>query len=357
MKKMMICFLLLSSCSYFSKRAEPEVLITPDQAAMNHSENLLKMGQFDAARVSYETIQQRFPQSLYFEAARLGQAQSLEGLGRYTEALELNKDIANKNRAYRPEIAAIAFYHMSFCYEALGDDLKTVAALLDAKTLSAKLPPAIANAEIPARLAQVYGRQGRQDEAIAYLNEAEKGLAKVRDQGEKDLDKSWLAKTYVQMGSVSTNQLSAEGYEPFLLGQALVQPYLLKALSLDDPEWSKKAASKLKETYRDLYLQLESFHEQRQLQADLGGKFLNNIDQAELYKPISELTLNAYEKDFYTFLSEVKKKTEKILFERGETMGLTPESQELNSLKRAGRIVEKPVALPPKIVPTEDPNL
>lgn len=367
-KFLIVGFLFLSSCSLFQKKEVPvkPSTLAAEEAHITNSEILLGKERYEEARILFKEFQGLYPQSVYFESARLGEAQSLEGLEKWSEAAELDRDIANKTRRTRPQIAAQAYYRMSFALEALGDDSKAVAALLDAKSLSEYLAPEIALAEIPARLATIYGRQGRDSEAVAYLNEAEKGLATVREQKGKDVKNSWLTKTYMQMGSVSTNQLSADTYLAFLEGQILVQGYLIKALSLNDAEWSPKALNRLKETFRDLYTQVEALNDNRELQGRLGGRFLDIIDHADLYKPVFGSKLNTYEESFFSYLSEVKKKTDGILYTRGETMGLTQESQKLNSLKRAGRVEVNSLlpeeqkssnSLPPKVVPSEDPNL
>jgi tetratricopeptide (TPR) repeat protein len=290
----------------------------------------------------------------------------MEGQGRYKEATDLNREIYLNTLRYQPEIAAQALYRSAFCYEAMGDDLKAVAALLDAKKLSQHLPAELAMAEIPAKLSAIYARQDREKEALAYLNEAEKGLAKVMQEKGTQLNKTWLAETYFKMGSISTNQLTKDNFSSFSQGQMWVQSYLIKAMKLEDPVWSARAQQKLIETYRSLFQVLESTKGDLPAQVQMGGDIFDLMDQAELYKPMTGEKIQGFEKDFFAALADIRTKSGQILYGAKETTGLTVESQRLNGLRRAGRVKadqllpgekKATIPLPPKIVPTEDPNL
>lgn len=367
-----ISFLVLSGCvsliaEHRSEEEQAAALATRqvEETELANAHKVLEQGRYEEARMLYRDFSGRRQQSVYLQAARMGEAQALEGLGQYKEAAELYRDIYLKTLKLQPEIASTALYRMSFAYEALGYDSKTIAALLDARRLSEHLPIEVAAAEIPARLAAVYGRQGQDQEAIHYLNEAEKGISEISARAETTLKKDWLAKTYVQMGSVSTNQLAKDNFDDFVQGQKWVQVYLIKALKLNDPVWSPRAQQKLQNTYRDLVTQLEAVPN-RETQNQLAGSLFELMDQADLYRPLAGQKMNPYEQGFFGYLSEVRKKTEKIVFGSGEIMTLTEESQKLHSLKRSGRVKadallpeekKSSIPLPPKVVPSEDPNL
>lgn len=372
MKYLLPVFLMaLSGCALSGLRTAGRTSQEPVAASelmhLVNADKLLNRGRYAEALPHYQAFQHQYPQSVFYQAARLGEAQSLSGLEQWQEALEIYRDITLKTRIEQPKIAALAFYKMSFAWEALGDDLKTVAALLDAQRLGSYLPLETAVAEIPARLAAIYARQGREREAVAYLNEAEKGLEEVQNKkGTQYLLHEWRAKTYVQMGSVSTNQLAASTFTPFVRGQILVQTYLLRALRLNDKVWSPMAREILQRTYRDLFATIESQSESRELQLAMGAELLGLIDQADLYRPLPEQKMNTPEQDFFSFLTDVRKRTETLVYDNRELMGLTAESQSLNSLKRAGRVKsdallpeeeKSSISLPPKVVPLEDPNL
>ncbi len=369
--RMVVCasLIVLSGCSSLDRRSLPdlsEAQRASEEMQFTNAQKMLATGKFDQSLILFKEFQGLHPQSLHLQSARLGEAQSLAGMERWYESVEIYRDVVLKTRSYRPEIAAEALYHMSFSYEALGDDLKTAAALLDAKRLGSHLPEEVAFAEVPARLAVVYGRQDREEEALSYLNEAEVGVEKVRAEKGANLPESWLAKTYVQMGGVSANQLSAQSFAGFVRGQKLVQIYLFRAMRLADAVWSRKASEMLQQTYRALYQQFESTRDHKEMQLVLGGELLGLMDQAELFRPPVGHKMNSYESDFFALLSEVRKKTEGVVYGSAGVMGLTEESQRLNSLKRPGRVKvdallpeeeKSTISHPPKIVPSEDPNL
>jgi hypothetical protein len=320
---------------------------------------ILNRAEYEQSLQEFRRFEAEKPQSMYFQAARLGEAESLAGLERHGEAATMLRDIYLKTVRYQPEIAARAMYQLSFAYEAEGDDAKTIASLLDAQKLSQHLPRETARAEIPARLAMVYGKSGREVEARSYLSQADRGLMELMT--EEKLGDEWLAKTYYQMGSVSTAQVSTENYSSVVQGQKMVQVYLFRSMALNKGVWSQKSLAHLKSTYRDLFSQLNvsapvnagtAAAEQR----EMGAELVDLINQAELYKPVNAKQTNGLQKDFFSYLTGIKVKTEALLYQTRETMTLTPESEKLNSLKREGRM-RGPMLLPAKVVPSEDPNL
>lgn len=352
----------LAGCALNAQRAPVASPTAQEQTEFENAQRSLDAGKFQDSFLLFKEFQNHHPQSLLFQGARLGEARSLEGTGKWDESIAVLNDVYQKTVQYQPEIAAQAMYSMSFAYEAIGDDLKTVTTLLDTKKLGKYLPPEVTYAEIPARLAMVYGKFGRTPEAQSYLMDAERGLEKVSELKQKSLDKSWLAKTYFQMGSLSTNQLSAENFEQVALGLKQVQVYLLRAIEVNDPQWSPRALNHTKETYRDLLTTMKSVDStdpsRRDQQNMMGGALVDLLNQADLYKPIDLKKMNSLQKDLYGYLSEVRSQTEKTLYSPRETMTLTEESQKLNSIKRVLPRKEKsPIPLPPKIVPSEDPNL
>jgi tetratricopeptide (TPR) repeat protein len=371
----LFCFLFLAGCSSFQMGRGDDSLQNQrviEERDLNAAQDQLTTGSYVQAQKQYKTFQETYPRSNFFQASRIGEAQALEGQGKWVEAAAIYRDVVLKTRNLQPDIAAMALYRMSFCDEALGDDQKTVADLLDAKSLRNTLPLTVGHAEIPARLASAYSRMGREKEAVQYLNEAEKGIAKIRTESEPGkLEKDWLAKTYYQMGSVTTNQLSPENFDAFVASQKYVQVYLLKTLELNDSRWSPKALKQLKNTYNEMFLQVDAVKQNRSQQAHLGGALIELIDRAELYKPVSGQTQNSYQIEFFTLTTEVRTKTERLLYQGHESMGLTEESKKLNSIKRSGRtkvdallpgeerssIPTLPKKADPKPAIGEDPNL
>ncbi|MGZ3770844.1 MAG: tetratricopeptide repeat protein [Bdellovibrio sp.] len=357
--------ILSTGCAYLLSRpsAEPAVSET-EKNEITVAEKLLADRKFEEAKASYQKFQALHPYSVFVQAARLGEAQAYYGLEDYQSAANLARDVNLATVRYQPDIAALAWYQMSFDFEALGEDHKAVAALLDAQTLSKYLPATVALAEIPARLAAAFGRQGRDEEALKYIEQAELGIQKINADKTLKLKKDWLGKAYVQMGSISTNQISKENFEDAIKGQKWVQVYLIKALRLNDSNWSLQAQNRLQNTYRDLYTLISST-EDRELQKNMAGDIFDLMDQADLYKPYADQKMNSYETSFFTYLAQIRKKTENYMYGGDSTMGLTRDSEHRNSLKRSR--VNTQTVLPEQKnssihdlrepAPSEDPNL
>lgn len=355
-------------CAHLNRSTSTESLSeqSVQEAAILKAQRELESGKVESALQMLRVFQNKYPQSIFFQSARLSEGEALERLSQPREALEVYRSIFFQTEAEHGEIAALALYRMAFAYEALGDDLKMVASLLDAKKRGDLLPIEIAAAQIPAKLAVAYARQNHFQESLAYLNDAEKGLSMVMSFKGKEIGPEWLAKIYFEMGSVSSNQLSLDNFDDFVRAQKVVQVYLLKSLKQNDPFWSARSLTRLQETYRDLDTQLGRTVDNREVQIQLGGSFVDLMNQAELFRPLIDQPMNTYENKFYNFLSEIRKKTEIALYRGGEQLPLTEESQRLHSLKRPGQVQvesylpeEKKsfISLPPKVVPTEDPNL
>ena len=69
---------------------------------------ILNKAEYEQSLQEFRRFQNDKPQSTYFQAARLGEAESLLGLERYGEAANLLRDIYLKTVRYQPEIAARA---------------------------------------------------------------------------------------------------------------------------------------------------------------------------------------------------------------------------------------------------------
>lgn len=341
-----------------------------EEVEINNAEKELSMGHVEEALERFSIFQEEYAQSPFFQSARLGEAQSLEGLGHWAESEKIYRDVYFKTMNNQPQIAALALYRLSFVYESLGDDLKTLTTLLDCKKYSDHLPEALAKATIPARLATAYIRLRHQNEALKYLALAQKGIDQLKSQNKK-ITSSWLGNIYFQMGSISTNQLSNENYEQATDIQKMVQVYLLKAIMLNDPVWSERSVAQMKSTYQDLFNTFALPISSRSKKNIMGGCLIDLIEQAELFKTTEDGKLNKFENEFFTFLSVIRLKTENILYQPKETNFLTEESEMLNSIRRIGRRTIKELrdaerkipsinsdSLPLEKAPVaEDPNL
>lgn len=213
-------------------------------------------------------------------------------------------------------------------------------------------------AEIPSRIAMIYAKESNSAEAARWLVQAEKGLKQVFDSHNGPLTDNWLAKIYFNMGSISTNQLSADNILAIIQGQLTVQKYLIRSLQFNDETWSTRAQLKLQKIYLDLWTSIDGLVEpsgydalvaakiKRDEQLRLAVPFLELIKDAQLYHPFREGVTNEYQKKFFEYLDSLQGRVELLLQSPIYTPRVAKPSKKLPMPKN-----------PIKVVPSEDPNL
>lgn len=348
----LMILLVLTSCSSLSGPNSPQdgsasqKTFVSDKIRMNSAidkiqiekaETELKKGYFKTAQELFKSFQENYPKSHYYQAARMGEAQSLEGFGEWVEAERIYHDIYLKNIQDQPQIAALAAYRKSVVYEALGNDLKSLVSAMDAKKMADFLPPEIAKVSLPARIASAYFHLEKDDEGLQFLTEADKGL-NILLSVKPTIEIETLGRIYLEMGSVSTNQLSSDNYERIVEIQKSLQIYLLKVMQLNHPNLSQRALDQAKVTYQKLFNQFALNTSNREEEINLGGSLIDLISQAELFDPMKSSSsgqeANPFEKDFFAFIKVIKNETEKILYKFQETIPLSEASQKIHSVKR-----------------------
>ncbi len=228
-----------------SKAPELYKQAADDLEAARYSESLQKFDRF---------IQQN-PASRYSQAAVLNSGRALEGLKNWGAAAERYRQVVNStNRA--PRLQAMALYRLSYVDEAMGDDAKMVADLTDLSSRRSALPREIAEGEMPARLAAAYARVGNYEKAQKYYQQAEVGIARLR-QSERETPE-WLPRTLFVMGETSRSKLSWMDFETFIRPLARSQVYLVQAAELEVAPDSDRAADELLEVYNDMISVIET---------------------------------------------------------------------------------------------------
>lgn len=354
---LMLCFmtLILSSCTLFEKK---EVTgLPPDPAIKAQQEARLKEAeeQFDKRNFSkavqlYEKFRKDFPESIFYQSAQLGLAQSLEAQGQYSPAINLYRETIEATRGNQPWIAAAALYYSSFSYEALGDEARVLASLKDALALKKHLKEEVALAEVPARLAASYYRIGETADAEKYFQMAERGVIQLQAKDEKP-DKVWLSHVYYQMGVFSTQQTSFETLRAHLDTLQMMQKFSLRSIEADGKPWADMAFQGLKDNYHDLWSGIQTVplnksldlaaaqREQKEVKIQLVGDLLTMINELKNYKvPESPMTPNV--NSLFNYLDEIEKQGQMILTNAGEYTPLTPESQEKQGLRKEGVILK-----------------
>lgn len=254
-----LAFLVLNVISCAQTRKVPVSGLPLETSVRAQQEKEIERGEreiekfnFVEALNTFQKFQEAYRSSPFTAQAMMGEARAQEGLGRWTDAAALYRQVVELTRNQETDFAAMALYRLSYCYEATGSEAKTLSSLLDAEKLKKELPVEIALAELPARLAASYYRSGRFKEASEKLEAAETGIRQLQQMKINEVSKEWLAQTYLQMGIVSTQDLSFENFKPSLDTLKIVQIYLLKSAEVADEKWSPLAAQTLVQIYTDL---------------------------------------------------------------------------------------------------------
>jgi tetratricopeptide (TPR) repeat protein len=358
-----LIFIILSSgCAHFSSEMQgynpTQMKIMQDRIAI--AEDLFQKQNYQKALDYFNNFQEDFPHSPFDQQANLGRARSLTNLEKWNESLTILNSVSEiAVSEHDRRILALASFYSSLNYEALGDDPRTLACLMDAEGLQDYLPLEISRAELPARFAVYYNRHGNYDKAKSYFNKAEDGIS-VFFKKEKALP----AKTYFQMGIVTTGETSRENLSLVLSTLELMQVFTLRSIEVEDPYWSNKALQSLKSNYRDIWnaiLQIPrnsafdpfaSEQQQKESQFKVIGQMLEVLQRLRTFQR-TKYEDNPLEVDLFKFLDELESHAQDMMESIAARSTLTPESQYRQKLKKEGVIKSEPF-FPAEM---EDPNL
>ncbi|MES2965154.1 MAG: hypothetical protein V4760_14810 [Bdellovibrionota bacterium] len=342
--------ILVSGCSSLRKSANSiarslhlvehvEVKAPPKEAPSSYKSamGLLEDSKFAEALEAFDAFGKAEPASPYSQAAILNSGRALEGLGRWSEATERYRAVVRVTANAR-KLQAMALYRLSICHEALGDDLQVVATLNDLLSRMEELPPEMARAELPARLATAYARVGNFDRAIDFYRQAENGIAKLRQEAGDDVPE-WLPRTLFFMGELSRRSPTWAEFESSMRPLGRGQVYLLQAAELEAAPWSEKAADELIGTYSNLWTAIASapvpsegdpLLATRALQLKQWERSILLLDSlAELRArilPREAATRSAAAKRIAKAMEDLEKEIGKLLLERPAGEGLTREA-------------------------------
>ncbi|MEZ0392973.1 MAG: tol-pal system YbgF family protein, partial [Pseudobdellovibrionaceae bacterium] len=177
----LISSILLAGCASLRSNSDEGGPIDPrvraeQEGELKKAELAFEKQNYNEAEDLFGEFQAKFPNSIFYQRAQFGRAKSLEALEHWSEAADLYRKTLEVTRARQPQIAAQALYHISFCYENLGDEARVLASLKDALSMKEHLTPEQAQAEIPARMAASLNRMGQTKDAEQYFRQASQGI-------------------------------------------------------------------------------------------------------------------------------------------------------------------------------------
>jgi tetratricopeptide (TPR) repeat protein len=260
-----------------------------------------------------------------------------EGQGHCGKAGERYREVVRASAGKYKQIEALSLYRLSLMYECLGQDSKSITALLDAKKRGAQLAFETAHAEIPARLAAAYARIGNKQKAVEYFAQASEGLKKIVNQTQNHKQKELVARTLFLMGQLNSGQRSASvPPASYMQSLSMQQPYLLQAVEMDHPRWSKRASDDLRLAYDNIWRFSFQSPEQRRDFYTRGVQAIQELRKIRL--PNAGAPVN----DIFAHLDTAEDKLQTELAKVAEYNKLTPDAESREGLKRQGKLVDPP---------------
>lgn len=363
---------LIVGCKSILKRDFEEVTLDPAvknylDSQVSQAENQLDQQNYVGASAAFAKYESEFPQSVYLNRSKLGHARALQGEKKFTEAIQLYREIIDSSLDQNPEFEALACFYSSYSYEALGDEPRTLTALTTAKSFSQYLPREIAFAELPARLAAYYKRNGDETSARKYFVQAERGMATLlSDDNEKN--RKIKAKTYFKMGELSPSQIKPENLQARMNSLGFMQIFLLRSLELADSEWSPRALENLQLNYQEIWNAMQQIPKDKELDPTAAERLqqeaqikslyqiLDLIQRLKVYRHPENIQEGVATRELFLFLAKIEAQAQQMLAS-SEIQPLTPEAQKRQSLHREGVIRDGKKADENPIKTGTDPNL
>lgn len=252
-----VLVIFAGGCSPAQKKVDPiRVAQGPVDAGASKlfEQGLAKFdsGQFEAALSLFQKIENDHATSPIALLATFHKGLCFESLKRCQDATETYQKLIRRPLTGQPHLEARTLYRLSWSYECLGDDAKTIATLIDVSNRGAFLPESIRDAEVPARLATSYARIGQSELAGQFFAKAEEGIRRLQVYALGEKDYGWLGQTYYSMGTPSFEKVNENNFERLVLSLKKGQAYLLRAAELNDPIWSRRGKEELVSLYKVL---------------------------------------------------------------------------------------------------------
>ncbi len=329
----LLVFGMLTSCSVF--RVRPEASFE-ETSQLDAAESMFRQAKYPEAQKVFRDFQVKFPSSIYFFSARIGEGQCSEYMDNPERALEIYTEVVTATSDNSPQIAALAIYRESFAYEKLDEDIRALTTLVDLKNYEAYLPTEIAQVQVPGRMALLYNKLGQSEQSLVYQRLAAENLTKYQGQ----ITPSQVAESYFKMGTLSTVHVNEDNFAVFFQGFRVSELFLMKAIEQNQEIWSLKASDLLESQMKDLWSAIINMPLRKEFEPEAAEKYRRDkqvamtlqlqeiIHELELRRPLTEMEPTLTQKKLFSYLDKLKLDAQTLVLAKGvDQTPLTNESK------------------------------
>lgn len=348
-----LMLVLVVGCSSAPKKAPEKEITEDDLKSFNVGMKALEDEQYTEAAKIFDRLLTEKPATELDLITIYNSGAAYEGLGQCAKAAGRYRQVARGAIKKFPRLEVESLYRLSYAYECLGEDQKVVAALLDVYRRSGTMNPAVAKAEVPARLAAAYARLDNREQAKKFFAIADKGLKELRSETLTERQaRTSLSKTLFFMGRMnSLDQQFAKRPADYAESLRTLQPFLMRSISADVQPWSDKSAEQLLAGYNKLLRLIEGTYVDsdakdtglnerlsREKRLSLIQYATQSLQELRTQKIPGRAAEDSLEARVFRELDGVEKRMQSMLASSSEVQMKTPEAQKREGLKRDGRI-------------------
>lgn len=251
-------FLILSACT--TPQDAVQVGVQSEASLEQKFEaagRLLDEKRYDEAARAYDRLRVQKPASSVDFHILFNSGLAYQSLGDCISAADRYRQLVRMSQGVSPQLQAMARLRLSEMLSCQGQDKLAIVTLVELYKTRRFLPPESAYAEVPARLAVAYSREGNKKQAERYFKEAEAGYSRLMAQASSREKKPLLAKTLFYMGNMkhlNPDRLSGSDY--FQTVRTL-QPYLFRSLETGVDPWTALATDQIQDAYRNVWAYID----------------------------------------------------------------------------------------------------
>ncbi len=349
--------IFLISCQIVERKRPSD--IPASDATFENAVVYYRKGQHEKSFASIEAYLLAYPQTTKLVESLYLRGRNERFLAKYVNCLETFQNIIELTKNKKDSYFNYALYQSGICYEMLGDIEKAIAVYQDALRATGSLPAQLRDLEIPSRLALCYSRLGEKQAAEKYNKKLQISLKEYlsKKQFTKE-EKEFYAEILFSMSSLEIPLKDQQDFDAVLTSLEMNQVTLIQLLKFNIQPYTLKALNIYVQNYTNLHeylVQLRinegidptlSNRGKQQIQKEMAFKVLENIESLEVL-----LLPEAMQPDLsaeFEKLKEIKGKFELMSVQRMSGDGLTPDAQRRESLKKEGKVIDKPTVLEEK---------